>query len=113
MIERHERLDSMLSNDELNDGMLFVLQLRNASGVECQWMEILRGDVAKHWLHIYQTSDWEALRQESAGVFRNPVTEAQMQDVLKTDRRRICIHTLLVKVEDLRDCRVIAGMQPA
>jgi hypothetical protein len=113
LLTGHERQASMLSINESQDGMLFILQLRNASGVACQWMEFLRGDVASHWLRIYQTSDWEALRQESAGIFSNSVTEAQLYDVLNTDRRCICIHTLMVKVEDLRDCRVFAGMQSA
>jgi hypothetical protein len=113
LLTGHERQASMLSINESQDGMLFILQLRNASGVACQWMEFLRGDVAKRRLHIYQTSDWEALRQESAGIFSNSVTEAQLYDVLNTDRRCICIHTLMVKVEDLRDCRVFADVQYA
>jgi hypothetical protein len=103
----------MPGNDELQDGMLFILQLRNSSGVTRQWMEILRGDVARHWLHIYRTSNMEALREDAQGVFRNPVTEAQLYDILKTDLRCICGHTLMLRVEDLRDCRAFAEMQPA
>ena len=81
--------------------MVFVLQLRNAGGVASQWMETLRGDVARRWYEIYQSSDWPALRLEAAGVFRHPVTEAQMDNYLKAETRCISIHTPLVKVEEL------------
>jgi hypothetical protein len=92
----------MISDDELHDGMPFVLQLRNCANVASQWMETLRGDIARRWYDIYRTSDWNALRTEAAGVFHNPVTDAQMHDFLKTEPRCIFIHTLLVKVEELR-----------
>ena len=60
----------MLSDDEMRDGMPFILQLRNTAGVACQWIESLHGELAKRWYEIYRTSDWEALRNEAAGVFR-------------------------------------------
>jgi hypothetical protein len=93
----------MLSTDELRDGMPFILQLRNAAGVGFQWIEVLRGDLAAHWLEIYRSSDWESLRNEAAGVFRHAVTETEMDEALKTQGRCISIHTPLVKMEDLRN----------
>jgi hypothetical protein len=100
----------MISNDELHDGMAFVLQLRDSASVTSQWMETLQGDIARRWYDIYRTSDWDALRMEAAGVFRNPVTDAQMHDFLKTEPRCIFIHTPLVKVEELR---IGAAPQPS
>lgn len=92
----------MISNDELHDGMTFILQLRNSAGIASQWMETLRDEVARHWYNIYQSSDWEALRMEAAGVFRHPVTETQRDDFLRTAGRCISIHTSTLKVEDLQ-----------
>jgi hypothetical protein len=92
----------MLSNADLNDGMLFILQLQTRAGEALQWIQTLRGDVARRWYSIYQSSDWEALRIEAAGVFQSSVTQAQMDDVLKLEKRCVYIHTPLVKVEDLR-----------
>ena len=91
----------MISHDELTNGMTFVLQLRNAAGVASQWMETLRGDVARRWYEIYRSSDWPALRLEAASVFRHSVTEAQMDNYLKAETRCISIQTPSVKVEEL------------
>ena len=99
---RPERRISMLSTDELHDGMHFILKLRNAAGVTSQWMEKLRDDVARHWYDIYRSSDWEALRTEASGVFCHSVSDAHMWDFLKTGTRCIFIDPPLVKVEDLR-----------
>ena len=93
----------MLSDDEMRNGMPFILQLRNAAGVAFQWIELLRGKVAKRWYEIYRASDWEALRSEAAAVFHNSVTETQMQDVLKTGKRCIFINEPPVKTEELRN----------
>lgn len=97
-----ERWITMLSDDELRDGMPFILQLRNSIGIAFQWMETLRGDMARHWYEIYQSSDWQALRIEASGVFRNAVTEIQMRDFINTETRYISIQTPLVTVEELR-----------
>jgi len=93
----------MISNDELHDGMRFVLQLRNSAGVPSQWMETLKGDVARRWYEIYRDSDWAALRSEAAAVFCHPVTEAERNAFLETATRCISIDTAAVKVEDLQN----------
>jgi hypothetical protein len=92
----------MISDDELKDGMPFLLQLRDASGTNSQWLETLHGDLAMHWYDIYRFSNWEALRMEAAGVFQHPLTEVEMQDFYKTKARCISISTPSVKVEELR-----------
>src|SRR5437667_55854 len=51
----------MLSPDEIKDGMTFILQLATAAGGRVQWVETLRGDIAKRWYEIYRQSDWSAL----------------------------------------------------
>jgi hypothetical protein len=106
---RRERLIFMISDDELRNGMPFILQLRNSSGIKSQWMETLRGEVARHWYDIYQSSDWEALRLEAAAVFRHSVTDAQMQTFIKTEARCILIDTKLVRIEDLQNGPAKAG----
>jgi hypothetical protein len=100
-VRRIERLVLMISVDELHDGLPFILQLRNAAGVASQWMETLRGDVARHWCDIYETSNWQALRSEAAAVFCHSVTEAQLNDFLHSEPRCIMIDPAAVKVEEL------------
>jgi hypothetical protein len=100
----------MLNSDELHDGVKFVLQLRNSADISSQWMETLRGDVASRWYAIYATSDWTALRNEAAGVFRNSITETQMREFLEHGPRCVFIHTPPVKVEELRPSPEIAGL---
>jgi hypothetical protein len=92
-----------ISDDELNEGMIFILQLRNVAGGALQWIEILRGDIARRWYAIYQSSDWDALRMEAGGVFRNVVSQAQVDDVLEIVGRCVFINTPLVKLEELRE----------
>jgi hypothetical protein len=48
----------MLSNDELTNGMPFVLKLWDAAGVATEWHETLSGDLARRWYDIYRRSDW-------------------------------------------------------
>jgi hypothetical protein len=76
----------MLSIDELADGKTFVLKLKDASGTWMQWIQVLRGTVARRWYAIYQASDWVALRLEAAGIFLNPATEAQADQSCKSGR---------------------------
>jgi hypothetical protein len=102
----------MISDDELRDGMPFVLQLRNSAGIASQWMETLRGDAARRWYNIYRSSDWEALRNEAAGVFRHSVTEAQMHDFLKGETRCILIDASSVKAEDLQNRPALEPSNP-
>ena len=73
----------MLSHDELSNGTVFVLKLWDVAGVPSCWAETLRGETARRWYNIYRGSDWEALRAEAAGVFRNPVTEAEVEGILR------------------------------
>ena len=95
----------MLSPDELNDGMTFILQLqpRAAPGGEpVQWVETLRGDTARRWYDIYATSDWDALCREAADTFRNGVSEG-VAEATRTTRGQRCvfIHTRSVRTGDL------------
>jgi hypothetical protein len=82
--------------------MLFVLQLRNVEGSPRQWIQRLRGDVARLWYGVYRSSDWNEVRTKASCVFHNSVTEEQMNEVLDIEKRCIFIHTPWVKVEQLR-----------
>jgi len=99
----------MLSRDELRGGMTFILKLWDAVGVSTQWVETLEGATARRWYRIYRRSDWEALRAEAAGVFRHPVTEDAMREVLKRQKRCIYIHTLMVEPAELAEGGLAAG----
>jgi len=76
----------MLSNDELANGMTFILKLHDATETPVQWVQSLRGDVAKRWYDIYQRSDWAALRSEAADVFQNSVTPQAAEDIRNSGR---------------------------
>ena len=91
----------MLSPDELKDGMTFILQLKNTGGDNLQWVETLRGDIAKRWYQIYRDSDWTALRIEAADVFHRRVTDAEATSVRNERRRCIFIHTPAVNADEL------------
>ena len=99
----------MLSKDELSGGMTFILKLWDAVGVPTQWVETLEGATARRWYRIYRRSDWEALRAEAAGVFRHPVTEDAVREVLKQQKRCIYIHTLMVEPVELAEGELAAG----
>jgi hypothetical protein len=90
----------MLSVDELSKGINFILKLRDATGAPFQWVETLRGAIAKRWYDIYQRSDWSALRMEAADVFRNRVSEEQAESIRKSSRC-IVIKTQALTVNDL------------
>ena len=91
----------MLSNDELKDGMTFILQLADASGERVQWVETLRGDTAKRWYEIYRRSNWTALRAEAADVFHRRVTEGEAESVRTSRNRCVFIHTPAVHADEL------------
>jgi len=99
----------MLSKDELDGGMTFILKLWDAVGVATQWVESLEGATARRWYGIYRRSDWEALRAEAAGVFRHPVTEDALREVLKRQKRCIYIQTLMVEPAELAEGELAAG----
>jgi hypothetical protein len=86
----------MLSNDELTDGMPFILTLWNSAGAVSHWAETLRGNIAARWYEIYRTSDWEALRLEGPAVFHTRVTEDQVRTLRAYGRRCIVLHTTAV-----------------
>jgi hypothetical protein len=90
----------MLSPDELTNGMTFILKLKNAAGAPFQWVESLRGAVAKRWYDIYQRSDWSALRMEAAAIFRNSVTPDEAEKI-RTSGRCVVISVVEVQAEDL------------
>jgi hypothetical protein len=90
----------MLSKDEINDGRVFILKLRGAGGSPSQWVERLRGDAAKRWYEIYRTSDWDALRAEAGGTFRNRVSVDEAE-LARRGGRCVVIGTGAVNAEDL------------
>ena len=90
----------MLSIDEVNNGIMFILKLQDAAGVSFQWVQTLSGDLAKRWYDIYERSDWAALRNEAAAVFHTPVSEAEAEEKRKSGRC-VVIKTQAVKVNEL------------
>jgi hypothetical protein len=110
---RHDRIVfdqmelTMLSKDELLDGMPFILKLRGAAGAPMQWVETLRGDVARRWFEISRTSNWPALRAEAAVVFRNSVSEEEAEKIRRS-RRCLVIHPPGMKADEL-----LAPIEPA
>jgi hypothetical protein len=56
----------MLSKDEIDDGMTFILQLWDDTGAPAQWIEKLQGVTAMRWYDIYRRSDWNAVRSEAS-----------------------------------------------
>jgi hypothetical protein len=91
----------MLSNDELANGMPFILRLWDAAGVPKEWAETLRGAVARRWYDIYRRSDWEALRREASAVFRHVVDQADIERASPYGQRRVVIHTTAVSPAEL------------
>ena len=96
----------MLSPDELTNGLTFILKLHDAAGAPIQWVQTLRGDIAKRWYDIYQRSDWVALRTEAAGVFLDRVTEEEAERKRKSGRC-VVIKTQAVTVDELADQRAV------
>lgn len=90
----------MLSTDELNDGIVFILKLLDADGKPVQWVQTLHGTTATRWYDIYQQSDWATLRIEAADIFLNSVSEDEAERVCGLGRC-IVIRTLAVKVDEL------------
>jgi hypothetical protein len=76
----------MLSIDELNDGIPFILKLADVDGTPRQWVETLSGNIAKHWYIIYRHSNWCALHEEYSKVFRHAVTEEEGEQVRRSRR---------------------------
>jgi len=98
----------MLSIDELAKGKVFILKLKDGSGIPVQWVQTLRGDVAARWYDIYQRSDWDALRLEASGIFVNRVSEPEAE---RSRRSSACIviRTDAVKLNELT--RPLAAVQ--
>ena len=91
----------MLSPDEIANGMIFILQLDDAQGQHVQWVETLKGDIARRWYDIYRRSDWPALQAEAADVFHRQVSEAEAESVRTARHRCVFIHTPAVKADEL------------
>ena len=91
----------MLSHDEIADGTIFILKLWDAGGAPSHWVETLRDDVARRWYDIYRRCDWEALRTEAPAVFLNPATDVQVDQIRKTHKRLVLIHTADVKSDEV------------
>jgi hypothetical protein len=82
----------MLSIDELKDGVPFILKITGPPGTSRQWIESLSGPTAAHWYNLYRESDWRALRDEYAEVFRHAVTEDEAERMRRS--RRCVVITL-------------------
>jgi len=92
----------MLSKDELANGRPFILKLWDAQGKSTQWVETLRGDVARRWFQIYSTSNWDALRLEAADTFHREVSEAESESMRsRRGQRCVFIHTRSVRSDEL------------
>lgn len=91
----------MLSNDELTDGMPFVLRLWDGAGLPVHWREVLRGEAARRWYDIYRSSDWEALRTQGPATFRNRVSGGDRALVHAYGGRRVVIDTRAVAAEEI------------
>lgn len=90
----------MLSPDELENGIVFILKLLDPAGTPIQWVQTLHGYAARRWYDIYQRSDWAALRIEAADIFFNSVSEDEAERV-RRHARCIVIHTLEVSAGEL------------
>ena len=91
----------MLSKDEINDGMTFILKLWDDTGAPAQWIEKLQRAAAVRWYDIYRRSDWNALRNEASGVFNHAVSETQAEGIRSSRHRCIYIRTTEVKANEL------------
>jgi hypothetical protein len=91
----------MLSNDELTDGMPFILQLPDVAGKPVWWLQTLKGDVARRWYEIYRRSDWATLRLEAAGMFLNRVSQSEAERA-RTSERCVVIKTDQVNESQLQ-----------
>ena len=76
----------MLSNDELAQGIHFVLKLPDGAGASVYWLQKLRGDAARHWFEIYRTSDWKALAAEAGSVFGAPSSNEVVERTVRSLR---------------------------
>lgn len=90
----------MLSRDDISHGRIFVLKLWDADGVPSQWVESLKGELAKHWYRIYRNSDWESLRAEAGTTFRNRVSERESVSTCE-HHRCVLIQTSSVRSDEL------------
>jgi len=92
----------MLSRDEVDNGRIFILKLHDKAGAPFQWVQKLRGAQALRMYSIYRTSDWNALRNEAAGVFVSAaVSEHEAERVRNSRQRCVVIHTEQVKADEL------------
>lgn len=90
----------MLSNDELSNGMTFILKLSDAGGTPAQWVATLQGGVAAHWYEVYRTSDWAELRAHGGDVFCGRVSEEEAERV-RTSTRCVFIRATEVRTEEM------------
>lgn len=90
----------MLSNDELTNGMTFVLVISDDEGAPQYRMCDLRGNEAREWFGVYQRSDWDALRRTAAATFGPPVPVADAQRTY-TSRRCLVIRAMAVSAAEL------------
>ena len=90
----------MLSNDELSDGITFILQLRDARGEPVQWAQKLSGDAARHWFEVYRRSDWDGLKVQAGGVFHAHIDEQEAERLIRAERC-VVISTTRVNAEEI------------
>jgi hypothetical protein len=93
---------SVLSNDEIDQGMTFILKLSDGPGTPSMyWVGTLRGDAARRWYGVYRSSDWATLRAEAAGVFRRGVTGEEAERIRTSRHRCVYIQTDVVRTGEL------------
>jgi hypothetical protein len=86
--------------DELKDGRMFILKIRDAARAEFFWVEKLRGETAARWYDIYRNSDWPARRRSAMDAFHNRVDE-RVADKAQRANRCVVIHTPSMTVDQL------------
>jgi hypothetical protein len=88
----------MLSFDELQNGMPFILTVPQASSAPAHWLATLRGDTARHWYNLYRRGDSDAVHDQAAAVFQEQVTSAQAKQIRRW-RRCVVIHTAAFELD--------------
>jgi hypothetical protein len=82
----------MLSTDELENGMPFILTVPQASSASAYWLATLRGETARHWYNLYRHGDSAAVRDQSAAVFQEQITPEHVEQIRRS-RRCVVIHS--------------------
>ena len=98
----------MLSRDEVDNGRIFILKLHDKAGAPFQWVQKLRGAQALRMYSIYRTSDWNALRNEAAGVFVSAAVSEHEAERVRNSRQRFTVTNSLRAAGDEAQTRNIS-----